>query len=1261
MNTKSKLPKPIGLALSALLLVSPGIGAGAQSPINVMNDREDALNSLIKSEEHSVVSNSIQGTHKITLITGDVVTVTEIGEGKSIIEVEPADGVEDRTRIITVDDETFVIPEDAMPFLAADKLDQDLFNITELIDNGYADGENATVPMIVQYKESMARAVSSTPKAPEGSKVTHVLESIRGAAVSAEKSQAKKFWDSVTDEVDEQEMKESTVEIELEQGIEKIWLDGKVEATLDQSVSQIGAPKAWDSGLDGSGTTVAVLDSGIDPDHPDFEGKLKESKSFVQGEDILDYNSHGTHVASTVLGTGAASDGKMKGVAPGADLIVGKVLANNGTGLNSWIIDGMEWASERADVVNMSLGSREPSDGSDPMSQALNELSEEKGTLFVVAAGNRGGESTIGSPGAAEHALTVGAVTKTDQLAGFSSRGPRIGDKGLKPDVSAPGVGIVAARSQYMSNGEGFYTSKNGTSMATPHVAGAAAILKQQNPDWKGTQLKEALMSTTEKLNYKPYEVGTGQLDIPAALGDVTSTGSIHFGFLDWPHDETESIERVVTYTNDGDGPVSLDLSTTFTDTEGNAAADGMVTLSEDQVTVPANGEASVTVSMDVEKAPPGSTFQGHLTASSQGEKVVHTSMSLVKEEERYNLTIRAIDRDGSPNEAYVQIYSPQKGLKLVRINGEEDLRLSPDTYSITSLMDVDADTDHSGVAFVGDPEFELKEDAVIELDGRKANELVAKAPKETEEVYRRMDYIREFENGRIGQQFTLPSTDDNVYAVPVEKVEDGIMEFTTRWRLVKPVIEMNFRGQVLDDLPQIGVTHLEGNHSLQVVYAGKGAASDYEGIDAKGKAVVIERSDEVESYDRGKAAMAAGAKLLIVVNDAPQELVEPYRNVNESYDPIPLAVTSVTSVDGKELIEASRTGNLVLPVKGAPNSPYSYDLISVYTDSIPDGPLVYAPKPEELAKVDTSYHSDREAAGEEWRFDFRPNRTVDRKFRWEPIEFPHQREEWISTTEGSSWYQKAAMTGSDEDFWEMRDGLTAYEAGDRLDKTWFGAVISPSFGEGYFSPFRERNRFYFNVPGWGDSEAGHAGSNPYTLDDQNLKFYQGDTLIKEAIGQGLSTSHNNPSERTQYRLVSDNTRNPERYDTSVRTHTEWTFWSEYQGLEETTVPLMELNFNVKTDMANQVEANSTTQMTLSADHIEDAVGAGNVEGATLEISFDEGQTWKAVDLSAEGSQWKANIKHPNNPGGSVSLRASAWDDAGNTIKQEVIKAYRLK
>ena len=299
-------------------------------------------------------------------------------------------------------------------------------------------------------------------------------------------------------ETNQNEKKETEKVPRFEYGVDKIWLDGRVEAALDQSVPQIEADSAWEQGYTGEGVKVAVLDTGIDSEHPDIAGQIDDAVSFVPGEEVKDVNGHGTHVASTVLGTGAG-DGKHKGVAPDARLLVGKVLSDQGYGQDSWIIDGMEWASENAKIVNMSLGSDMPSDGTDPMAEAVNRLTDENGTLFVIAAGNRGGEGTIGSPGAADAALTVGAVDKADELAYFSSKGPRYGDMGLKPDLSAPGVGIVAARSQY-SSGTGYYKSLDGTSMATPHVAGAAAILAEKYPEWDGTTLKQALMNTTKKM-----------------------------------------------------------------------------------------------------------------------------------------------------------------------------------------------------------------------------------------------------------------------------------------------------------------------------------------------------------------------------------------------------------------------------------------------------------------------------------------------------------------------------------------------------------------------------------------------------------------------------------------------------------------------------------------------------------------------------------------------------------------------------------------
>jgi len=186
-----------------------------------------------------------------------------------------------------------------------------------------------------------------------------------------------------------------------------------------------------------------VLDSGIDTTHPDLAGVVVQEANFTDDPTTTDEAGHGTHVAATIAGTGAASDGQYRGIAYGAELLNGKVLNAAGSGTLSGVIQAMEWAvAQGADIVNLSLGVRGSyTDGTDPASQAVNRLTEEHGVLFVISAGNESGEGTITTPAAADKALTVGAVDKSNRLAGFSSRGPRAGDFALKPDLTAPGSG----------------------------------------------------------------------------------------------------------------------------------------------------------------------------------------------------------------------------------------------------------------------------------------------------------------------------------------------------------------------------------------------------------------------------------------------------------------------------------------------------------------------------------------------------------------------------------------------------------------------------------------------------------------------------------------------------------------------------------------------------------------------------------------------------------------------------------------------------
>ena len=601
------------------------------------------------------VTDTPSSTHRVTLVTGDVVTVTTLADGHQTADVRrPVDAV-GGVRMQERQGDLYVVPDEAVGLLGADKLDPRLFDVTDLIEMGYDDAGTGKVPMIATFTRAATRSVTPPP-APEGSTLVRRLPSVRSAALTAAKPGVRTFWTSVAPPLDATDPTPT-----LDEGLAKLWLDGQVQADLHESVSQIGAPEAWAAGFDGEGVTVAMLDTGVDVHHPDLATQLGETQSFVPDEGIADVVGHGTHVASTIVGTGAAQDGYYKGVAPGATLAVGKVLDDSGSGQDSWVMAGMEWAAKSgAKVVSMSLG--DPSavaDGSDPMAQAVDALSDQYGTLFVIASGNAGPQ-TVSSPGTAASALTVGAVDKQDALAYFSSTGPVTGSGALKPDLVAPGVDITAARSEDMTDGStDLYQTMSGTSMATPHVSGSAAILAEQHPGWTGQQLKDSLMSSAKGLadGYSPFEIGTGRLDVAAAVRDtVRADGSLFFGNYLWPHGPAEvAVTHDLTFTNDGDQEVTLDLALATT---GDA-----FTLSDPAVTVPAGGKAVVQVTGDPATAATGSNAGWVVgTDRATGDPVTRTSVALLKEDERYDLNLSLVDRSGQPASGWVTGGAPRRG-----------------------------------------------------------------------------------------------------------------------------------------------------------------------------------------------------------------------------------------------------------------------------------------------------------------------------------------------------------------------------------------------------------------------------------------------------------------------------------------------------------------------------------------------------------------------------------------------------------------------
>ncbi|MFV2018171.1 S8 family serine peptidase [Micromonospora sp. LOL_023] len=554
----------------------------------------------------------------VTLLSGDQVAV--VGTGVAIRPGADRDDMQFRTQ--RIDGELHVIPRDAVGLIQDGTLDRRLFNVTKLIEWGYHDTVRDTLPLIITRPDG-ASARGGAETQPDGVEVQRYLPAIDGTAVTADKSTLADLWSSVAG---------ATAARSANTGVGQIWLDGKRRLLLDRSVAQIGAPAAYDAGFTGAGVTVGVMDSGVDVEHPDLADVVIETRNFTEAPEEGDTVGHGTHVASIIAGSGAASDGKYRGVAPDAKIISAKVCSESLCD-DSAMIDAMHWLAveKQATVVNISIGGGDRPE-IDPLEEAVNTLTTQTGTLFVISAGNAGADRTVGSPGSADAALTVGAVDRDDTLADFSSRGPRVGDDAVKPDITAPGVDIVAARAAGTTLDipiDEHYVSAPGTSMSAPHITGAVALLAQQQQGWTALQFKSTLMASAEPhAGATAYQQGAGLVDVARAITQTVTAepASLSYGRTLWPHHDDEPITKTVTYRNDGTDAVTLDLTWDVTGPDGTATPAGMFTAGTGQVTVAAGGTANVVVTADTSVDAADGFHSGYLVATAGQTRVVTRS-----------------------------------------------------------------------------------------------------------------------------------------------------------------------------------------------------------------------------------------------------------------------------------------------------------------------------------------------------------------------------------------------------------------------------------------------------------------------------------------------------------------------------------------------------------------------------------------------------------------------------------------------------------
>ncbi|KOU66922.1 hypothetical protein ADK57_18235 [Streptomyces sp. MMG1533] len=1079
----------------------------------------------------------------VTLVTGDRVTVrSRSGGGAPIVSVLPSEGRQDigfrvqRARRSGTQ-HISVIPADAEHPLSAGTLDARLFDVTELIRIGQDDRRSRSLPLIVAQRHGTTSARPTLSAL--GADLGRTLSAVNGSTLTQPKDSTGELWHSL-------------LKGGLSGRVSKVWLDGRARVLDDESNKVIGAPTAWKSGVTGKNVLIADLDTGIDTAHPDFKGGIAGTKDFT-GSGIKDVYGHGTHTASIIAGTGAASKGKYAGVAPGARLLVGKVCDDNGGCTDSDIIAGMEWAAaQHAVAVNLSLGDT-VTDGADPVSTALNRLTAQTGTLFVVAAGNEGGptgngvDGTVESPGSAEAALTVGSSTKSDTLSDFSSQGPRLGDDAVKPDMVAPGEDIIAARADGtnldipVANPR--YVQASGTSMATPQVSGAVALLAQAHPTWKAADFKQALTSSTHGLkNLTAFQQGSGRLDVVRALKQkvYATSGAANLGLFTWPHTGTTAT-RQITYRNDGDRPVTLKLALDVHGPSGKAAPAGMFSLGAGSVTVPAHGTATATVTGRTTKAQIG-RFGGAVVATATGTSV-RTAVGLFAEPARHTLAISGLNREGKPAAgALLTVFGPHTGIQQdVRLgpDGTSRLRLPEDDYDIVGVDDSLATSSSTGTTgtrtLLAATGVRTDQDRTVLLDGRTAGRVGA-----------RTDH----------RDATALSTTASVELVPTNGDTDATYD----------LIAVAGSKATLYATPTARATGHRVTYAAATTLTGKAAGHPYRyslrtahsgGVPADTEPVVHNR--DLATVQSAYASQG-GRHPVAIRNDVP---------------------------------------------------------------SAKDGLLTYAPDVRTaLPSRVTEYYSP----GLSW------THTLD----------------LFGTTQ-------SRPDGSAPDHEEITAPRT-YRAGRTYRVDWNRAPVGPAV----YTSTRTGNDLTLEFAPFAAAGAG-----------QQLDY---STAEDEVAGEVVLSSGGHVIERTSpfaalltaptaakrhYTLTARVTHKADWTTLGTRTSTTWGFTSARpRGSATSVLPLLTVHAGGAVDLTSAAPAGRAFRLPLTVQRPGGAERTA-VTRLTLQVSYDDGRTWKTVRVTRHGAAGSALLHHPNRAG-YASLRMTATDRAGSSVTQTVIRAYRI-
>ncbi|MEJ2273601.1 MAG: S8 family serine peptidase [Woeseiaceae bacterium] len=1193
---------------------------------------------------------------EFTLITGDKVVATVGANGElSGVRLLGDDGEEVVTSIFRRAGNTYVVPDNAQALVDARAIDMELFNLSKLHASGYDDASTDKLPVIVEY-----------------------LEIIDSAAYGIEKARAAEFWDSVTANV----------------SIEGVWLDAVLFAhdatsksksiTLTPTVPLTGAWGEYASAYTGDGVTVAVLDGGVDAGHADLAGRVTLARDFVWSRNGTgDLRGHGTHVASTVAGTGAESDGKWAGMAPEADLIIAKVMNNAGAGSSWYIMQGMQWAVESgAEIVNMSLGMSGTYCGG-PIVDMVEALSDE--ALFVVSAGNSFTRESVGLPGCAPSALTVGAVDRSNQTANFSSRGPSPDGHTAKPDIASQGVDVVAAASG--GSGATAYRVYSGTSMAAPHVAGGAALVLEARPELSPRQLKAVLTSSVQLSDAHVLEQGAGPMDVNRAIMQaITASPNQELGYFDYQ--QGTMTESAVVLENGSDQDVALKVRMDLIGEDGKSQLPATLAgLGVKSVLVPAHGSVEVPVWIDPSVAINDGaygTITGRIVGTSTGtdDTQVSVPLSFWIGPPMVNVTVSATDRFGMPASYPSRVFllnaeDEWASYSTFGYDGETTLTVPAGEYSIVANI-MTYDNPVSGglvesAAMMAKLGQRIVGDTQLHFDALDAEKLEFKADRPIDTLGFSFGFTYELNDGgeaKVAGIELAPDYVNEMYGWS-QGYDDHFRSFvTTRAVAPKTVVTTGGGHEIEYSYASLALA-FHGEGSAEVVAVGDGNyGTDWDSFGLEGKVALLSNPYYVSSTMVGEIAERGAVGVIA------------YRpNTNGRFRPTvsgtPKIPVIVTTAEHGEVLQAELDqGVATVSWAGtAPErSPYAYSLNHLVDGRIDMG--LARVHDHKLASIDASYYTQVEE-GPGWTDVFAAMPGTGEFYSTgspQLIMRPIERTEYFTASDRTAWTNVVMPSARLASGGGYFDGPRIFAEGQREATSWFRAPRGTTLlTSGASIAWRDTNVLSWNISGLGDADghdgsAGYSGSAFYTITVNGVPTYLDTGMLQV------------PDQLTDIRLetryyargAGDRSPTGEVLGTEIATVRQFQTDATAQGVQPVLVPMIDIPVNRENtypagmpayvSLSGMVDGRGVAE--LSSVQVQYAFGIEcNLTGFTYCDTFAkfDPSNWVDAEVFLVDGEWMATIPNEAESGQYVHLRVLMTDASGNSsVDQSMMRAYLL-